>query len=115
MSMKLKRAARNSHLISSGNAQPFKLGPIALACAILSLLTLSYSNRAFAADAPATPADSGSAGSSQAPADMLRVMVTGQKQAVSVQKKSESIEAINGALLEQNAVPDITSLIQSIA
>ena len=120
MSLKLKRATRNSHLISSASAQPFKLGPIALACAICSLPAVFYSNGALAADATKPPPTSGEAGSdiaptSPPPTDMLRVMVTGQKQSLSVQKKSESIEAVNGARLEQNAVPDITTLIQSIA
>ncbi|HEV7815634.1 MAG TPA: TonB-dependent receptor plug domain-containing protein, partial [Janthinobacterium sp.] len=117
MSRILQRATRKGHLISSGKAQPFKLGPIALACAILTLSALSYSNRALAAEAAKTPAGSGDAGSDTAsqPTNMQTVVVTGQNQALTVQKKSESIESVSGAQLERNAVPDITTLIQSIA
>jgi len=111
MSMKLKKETRNSHLISSGGAQPFKLGPIALACAILTLSTLPYSNQALAADAPAAPADSGEA---PPPTDIQKVMISAEKQ-TTVQRKSGSIEAVSGVLLEQNAVPDVTTLLQSIA
>ncbi|WP_295994648.1 TonB-dependent receptor [Rugamonas sp.] len=46
---------------------------------------------------------------------MQEVLVSAQKQTLTAQRKSESIEMVGGALLEQNAIPDITTLIQSIA
>ncbi len=43
------------------------------------------------------------------------VVVTGQKRTSTVQKTSASIDVVDGGQIEQNAVPDITTLIQSIA
>lgn len=105
MNMTSQGTRHGSRRDFSGSAPPFRRGPIALACAIVSLSAWSCPGLALAADT-ATP---------DQPADMQKVTISGQKQAQTLQKKSESIETVSGAQLEQNAVPDITTLIQSIA
>jgi outer membrane receptor protein involved in Fe transport len=92
---------------------PFESRPIALACAILAVSALSYPDAALAADAAKTPAVPDDAQATSAA--MQTVVVTGQNQILTAQKKTESIESVSGAQLERNAVPDITTLIQSIA
>jgi outer membrane receptor protein involved in Fe transport len=62
-------------------------------------------------DASGSSADAASQQSQQLP----EVVVTGQKRTSTVQKTSASIDVVDGAQIEQNGVPDITTLIQSIA
>jgi outer membrane receptor protein involved in Fe transport len=92
---------------------------------------LSCPDRALAADAAPAPAGSGDAHSqatppaaiaaaapppqdpaSPQPTELETVVVTGRNQNA---KKTESVEVVTGAQLERNAVPDITTLLQSIA
>ena len=112
--MRKKLGAARYHGRPGDSAQPFKLGPVALACALVALPTLAGANRVSAAELPGSTPEADSAGAPPA-AGMMTVMVTGQKQSLSQQKRTESVEAVSGARLEQNAVPDITTLIQSMA
>ena len=108
----MQKITTNSQRLASA---PPKLAPIALACAMLALSTLSYSNGALAADAAADAAAAPAAADGMPLGDVQEVKVNARKQSLSAQKKSESIETLSGALIEQSAVPDITTLIQSIA
>src|SRR5471032_2771461 len=69
----------------------------------------------LAADAAADAAAAPAAADGMPLGDVQEVKVNARKQSLSAQKKSESIETLSGALIEQSAVPDITTLIQSIA
>ncbi len=101
--------------IDSRNAQrvPFKLRPVALACAIVAMS--AWSNQVLAADpvpAPAAGSPAPDASNASQPTSLDAVVITGKNQNA---KKMESIETVSGAQLERNAVPDITTLLQSIA
>ena len=100
MSMILQRQARHDGLIFSRFGQPFKPGPIAVACAMFAVTVTHHALAADAADAPA---------------DMQQVTITGQGQTGTAQKTSASMQSVTGLQLERNAVPDITTLIQSMA
>src|SRR5471030_1715887 len=105
--MNMQKITTNSQRLASA---PPKLAPIALACAMLALSTLSYSNGALAADAAADAAAAPAAADGMPLGDVQEVKVNARKQSLSAQKKSESIETLSGALIEQSAVPDITTL-----
>src|SRR5471032_2170082 len=109
--MNMQKITTNSQRLASA---PPKLAPIALACARLALSTLSYANGALAADAAADAAAAPAAADGMPLGDVQEVKVNARKQSLSAQKKSESIETLSGALIEQSAVPDITTLIQSM-
>ncbi len=94
---------------------------------------LSCSNQAFAAgpaqtppvpgDAPGQTAaqDGGAASSSPTQAaspqatGLQTVVITGQNRISNLRNKTESVESVSGAQLERNAVPDVTTLLQSVA
>ncbi len=84
--------------------QPSRLRAVAWACAMLSL---GASRTVCAADEAAAAA--------AAPADLMTVQVAGQKLGATLQQQSTSVAAISGIQLEQHAVPDIATLIQSVA
>jgi outer membrane receptor protein involved in Fe transport len=129
--MTVIRTPRIENPIAAGRAQqiPFRQGPIAMACAILTVSALSCPGTALAADPEPTAAGPGdvkiaqqgtavaaaeppqAAGPVQA-TNLDAVVVTGRNQNV---RKTESSESITGVQLERNAVPDITTLLQSIA
>lgn len=126
-------AARDGGPISPVHARPFKLAPIALACTVLALSALAATAPAFAADAPEAAVGAGVATSESAapttngapalpaepaaaePAAMQEVLVTGRSQNSTAQRQAGSMERIGGLQLEQNAIPDIATLMQSIA
>jgi outer membrane receptor protein involved in Fe transport len=115
---KISQEADDASVLQAlSHAGPGRLGPIASACALLAVCALVGANRAQGAETPPSAAGNVT-GSAAAPAlagepEMQKVTIAGQ--GTRLQHQSDSITAVSGTQLEQNAVPDITSLIQSIA
>ncbi len=131
----MKRLPRHGYLLTPQRAHPlpFRPGTIAWACATLALSAFTCSNSALAADPAPTPARPGTApaqaalkvaAAASAPAAQATaadpstpsdtVLVTGKNQNATLRKKIESVESVSGAQLERAAIPDITTLLQSI-
>jgi len=119
MSITMQGATRRKFLMTTQAEQPFKPGPIALACALLGASAAgaaeSSSTGALLEAGGALPFVQAQGAPTQQSGGMLSVVIAAQRQPQAVQKKAESIETVSGTQLEQNAVPDITSLIQSVA